>query len=81
MITRQDEIHMIKLSIKRAKEELELLDPNDENNRFKIPNKKSEIRILEAKLEQLLETEQIKTQEQNINPFIKVLKKINKESK
>lgn len=66
MLSVDDEIRMTKLMLKKAREKLDLMDPNDANNRFKIPNQQSEIRILENKLEQL---------EEQKNPKIKNTKR------
>ena len=69
MLTIDDEITMTKLRINRIKEDLEVLDANDENNRFKIPNKQSQIAFLERKIEEL---EKRKNQKREIiqQPFI-----------
>ena len=53
MYSINDEIMKVKTDIEEVTRRIESLDVNDPNNRFKIPSAKSELRILEAKLEGL----------------------------
>ena len=53
MLSIEDEIFMVKHAIERKKEELEKIDKADPNNRFKYANVKSELNILNQKLNNL----------------------------
>lgn len=68
MLSTIDEIRMVRLEIKKKKEELEGIDPTLPENRFKYPNKKSELSCLEKKLESL-EKRKKKEVEQNEKDF------------
>lgn len=53
MISTKDEIFMVKQEIIRKREELERIDRKDPNNRFKFANIRSEINVLNQKLDDL----------------------------
>ena len=55
MLTLIDDIRMTMQEINRLNKELEKMDPNLPENRFKYANKKSEINILYKKLYELKE--------------------------
>ena len=59
MLTTDDEILMTKKEIKKLEEELATMDPTHPDNRFKYANKKSELALLERKLENLEEQKAI----------------------
>ena len=63
MIYIKDEIFMLEKEIKKLENELNLMDPNNPDNRFKYPSKISELNILKRKLEKLKEEQGIKTKD------------------
>ena len=68
MYTLDGEILRIKNEIKQLKEEIDSLDTDNPDNRFKIPSKKSELRILYQKLDTLLEEKNNNTQVKRLIP-------------